>query len=258
MIAVSNLCFRYPDLGVITERAINDVSFEIEKGEFVALIGSNGSGKSTLAMLLNGVYTPESGVINVDNINISDSEDRLTAKKKIGVLFQNPSEHIVSGSVESDIAFSLENYGIPPLEIRERVDEALSLFGLHEFSKQHPRQLSGGEQQKIALAGIWALKPKYIICDEVTTYLDYKSRKLVLDLLKKFTSGGGGVLFITQYPIETLQADRLLLLKNGHIHDSGTPSELLKNESKMNISGHTIPEQLILDDLLMNYSAGRV
>lgn len=257
MISASELCFSYKDIGVNNQRVINDVSFEIEKGEFVALIGSNGSGKSTLAMLLNGVYTPESGTISVDNFNINNSEERLTAKKKIAVLFQNPSEHIVSGSVESDIAFSLENYGIPPLEIRERVDEALSLFGLHEFSKKHPRQLSGGEQQKLALAGVWALKPNYIICDEVTTYLDYESRNSVLELLKKFTSDGGGVLFITQFPIESLQADRLLILSEGNIHDSGIPSKLLKNETKMNISGHTVPRQLIVDEMLKNYSMGR-
>ena len=257
MISVSEVCFSYGEPGVNKQRVINDLSFEIEKGEFVALIGSNGSGKSTLAMLLNGVYAPDSGTVSVDNLNINNSEEHLMAKKKIAALFQNPSEHIVSGSVESDIAFSLENYGIPPLEIRERVDEALSLFGLHEFSKKHPRQLSGGEQQKVALAGIWALKPNYIICDEVTTYLDHKSRNLVLELLKIFTSDGGGVLFITQFPIESLHADRLLLLSEGNIVESGIPFELLKNENKMNSSGHTIPKQLILDGLLMNYSIGR-
>ena len=257
MISVCEACFTYGEQGVENQRIINDVSFEIEKGEFVALIGSNGSGKSTLAMLLNGVYTPDSGTISVDNLNINYSEEHLMAKQKIAVLFQNPSEHIVSGSVESDIAFSLENYGIPPLEIRERVNEALSLFGLHEFTKKHPRQLSGGEQQKVALAGIWALKPNYIICDEVTTYLDHKSRNLVLELLKIFTSDGGGVLFITQFPIESLHADRLLLLSEGNIVESGIPIELLKNEKKMNSSGHNIPKQIILDELLMNYSIGR-
>ena len=247
MISVSNVCFSYKELGVDGQRVINDVSFEIEKGEFVALIGSNGSGKSTLAMLLNGVYTPESGTITVDNLNINDSEERLMVKKKIAVLFQNPSEHIVSGSVESDIAFSLENYGIPPSEIRERVNEALSMFGLSDFSKKHPRQLSGGEQQKVALAGIWALKPD----------LDHKSRMLVLELLKNFRTGGGGVLFITQFPIETLHADKLLLLSNGKIHDSGAPSELLRDENKMNISGHNMPKKLLLDEMLINYSMAR-
>lgn len=257
MISVCEACFTYGKPGGNKQRVINNVSFEIEKGEFVALIGSNGSGKSTLAMLLNGVCTPDSGSISVDNLNINKSEEHLMAKKKIAVLFQNPSEHIVSGSVESDIAFSLENYGIAPLEIRERVDEALSLFGLQEFSKRHPRQLSGGEQQKVALAGIWALKPDYIICDEVTTYLDYKSRNLVVELLKTFTSDGGGVLFITQYPIESLHADRLLLLSEGNIVESGIPFELLKNENKMNSSGHNIPKQILLDELLNNYSIGR-
>ena len=257
MISVSELCFSYKELGVKKHRVINDVSFEIEKGEYVALIGSNGSGKSTLAMLLNGVFTPEIGNITVDNLNINNSEERLMAKMKIAVLFQNPSEHIVSGSVESDIAFSMENYGIPPSEIRERVDETLSLFGLSKISKKHPRQLSGGEQQKVALAGIWALKPNYIICDEVTTYLDHESRILLLELLKNFRNGGGGVLFITQFPIETLQADKLLLLSNGKILDSGTPSELLQDENKMNNSGQNIPKQLLLDKLLMNYSNGR-
>ncbi len=257
MISVSEACFSYGEPGVNKQKVINDVSFVVEKGEFVALIGSNGSGKSTLAMLLNGVYTPDSGTISIDNLNINKSEEHLMAKRKIAVLFQNPSEHIVSGSVESDIAFSLENYGIPSLEIRKRVDEALSLFGLHEFSKKHPRQLSGGEQQKVALAGVWALRPDYIVCDEVTTYLDHKSRKLVLKLLKIFTSDGGGVLFITQFPIESLHADRLLLLNEGNIIERGIPLELLKNENNMKSSGHTIPKQIILDELLMNYSIGR-
>jgi len=131
------------------------------------------------------------------------------------------------------------------------------MFGLSDFSKKHPRQLSGGEQQKVALAGIWALKPNYIICDEVTTYLDHKSRMLVLELLKNFRTGGGGVLFITQFPIETLNADKLLLLSNGKIHDSGAPSELLRDESKMNISGHNMPKTLLLDEMLINYSMAR-
>ena len=257
MISVSEACFSYGEPGVNKQKVINDVSFVVEKGEFVALIGSNGSGKSTLAMLLNGVYTPDSGTISIDNLNINKSEEHLMAKRKIAVLFQNPSEHIVSGSVESDIAFSLENYGVPSLEIRKRVDEALSLFGLHEFSKKHPRQLSGGEQQKVALAGVWALRPDYIVCDEVTTYLDHKSRNLVLELLKIFTSDGGGVLFITQFPIESLHADRLLLLNEGNIIERGIPLELLKNENNMKSSGHTIPKQIILDELLMNYSIGR-
>ena len=256
MISVSKVCFSYGEPGVNNKRVIDDVSFEIEKGEFVALIGSNGSGKSTLAMLLNGVYTPESGRISVDNLNMDNSEERLTAKMKIAVLFQNPSEHLVSGSVESDIAFSLENYGIPSSEIRERVDESLSLFGLTEFRKKHPRELSGGEQQKIALAGIWALKPEYIICDEVTTYLDHSSRKLVIELLQKFRMEGGGVLFITQFPIETLNADRLLILNNGKISNSGIPSELLRDENKMSSAGHTVPKQLILDELMMNFTIG--
>ena len=257
MISVSEVCFSYGEAGMKKHRVINDVSFEIEKGEFVALIGSNGSGKSTLAMLLNGVHTPDSGTVSIDNFDINNSDEHLMAKKKIAVLFQNPSEQIVSGSVESDIAFSLENYGIPPSEIRERVDEALSIFGLHKFSKKHPRQLSGGEQQKVAFAGIWALKPNYIICDEVTTYLDHRSRKLVLELLKIFTSTGGGVLFITQFPIESLHADRLLLLSDRNIVESGIPSELLKNKNKMNRTGHAVPKQIILDELLMNYSIGR-
>ena len=256
MISVRAVSFSYGELGENNKRVIDDVSFDIEKGEFVALIGANGSGKSTLAMLLNGVYMPGSGRISVDNLNISNSEEHLKAKMKIAVLFQNPSEHLVSGSVESDIAFTLENYGIPPSEIRERVDEALVLFGLGEFRTKHPRHLSGGEQQKIAFAGIWALKPNYIICDEVTTYLDHSSRKLIIELLRDFRKGGGGVLFITQFPIEALHADRLLLLNNGKIRDSCIPSDLLRDENKMSSSGHTVPKQLLLDELMMNFTNG--
>ncbi len=253
MISVSDVTFSYQD-SQYRKIAINHLSLKIEKGEFVSLIGANGSGKSTLAMLIGGVCNPDSGNILIDGLNINGTKERIDAKQKIAVLFQNPTEHIVSGSVESDLAFSLENYGILPAQIKERVEEALSLFRLTEKRNKHPRELSGGEQQKVAFAGIWALKPKYIICDEVTTYLDFESRMLVMELLKTFTEDGGGVLFITQFPMESLHSDRLMLLNKGTIYENGEPSELIRDKSILKKSGHDVPVEVILDELLMTYS----
>ena len=247
MIELINVSYRYGNANGVELLALNDISLTLKKGDYFSLIGSNGSGKSTLAMVMNGVFQPLSGSIKLDGLNLNNSNTNASVNKKIAVLFQNPIEHLVSGSVESDIAFSLENYGIPPDIIRQRVDDSMRLFDLYDVSGSHPRELSGGEQQKVAFAGLWALKPDYIICDEVTTFLDFESRKLLLNMLNKFTHDGGGVLLITQYPSEAMDSNHLFIMERGNIIAHGKPSEILKNEDVLLKAGHYIPQKIQLE-----------
>lgn len=232
--------------------ALNEVSLALDRGNYFALLGANGSGKSTLAMVMAGILKPSAGKVILDGSNLDDNKLIESPNKKIAVLLQNPLENLVSGSVESDIAFSLENYGVPPDIIRQRVDESMELFDLYDVKGSHPRELSGGEQQKVAFAGIWALKPEYIICDEVTTFLDYESKKLLLKMLKKFSDDGGGVLLITQYPSEALNSDNLFIIENGKIVENGKPIDILKNEDLLSKAGHYIPQKIELEKRLQD------
>jgi len=254
MIKLVNASYKFSGQTGNNEFAIKNLSLKIERGEFVSLIGSNGCGKSTVAMILNGVYELESGYLEVDGKRVDDETDKLNARKKIGVLFQNPSEQLVAGSVEADVAFTLENFGIEVETIRERVDASLNLFNLNDVKSKHPRDLSGGEQQKVALAGVWALQPEYIICDELTTFLDPHYRKSVIKLLHGFVEKDGGVLFITQYPIESMNSDRLLVMKEGAIISEGNPETILRDSETMLKVNHSVPHEIIFEELTNNYS----
>ena len=257
MIELINVSYRYGNANDDL-LALSEVSLTLDRGNYFALLGANGSGKSTLAMLMAGILKPFAGMVKLDGSNLDDTNLKESPNKKIAVLLQNPLEHLVSGSVESDIAFSLENFGVPPDIIRQRVDESMKLFDLYDVRESHPRELSGGEQQKVAFAGIWALKPDYIICDEVTTFLDYESRKLLLNMLKKFNNDGGGVLLITQYPSEALNTDNLFIIENGKIINNGTPSELLINEDMLYRAGHFIPQKIELDKRLKDIIGSQI
>lgn len=244
MIELSNISYKFPSAADDKYLALNDISLTLNEGDFISLIGSNGSGKSTLAMIMAGVYKPFTGSVKLDGIDLSIPNYMDHSLSKIAVLFQNPLEHLVAGSVESDIAFTLENYGIPTQIIRQRVDESMKLFDLYSVRKMHPRELSGGEQQKVAFAGIWSLKPDYIICDEVTTYLDNDSKILLLDMLNKFSKNGGGVFFITQNPSETIDSDMLYIIENGKIIANGKPLDILSNQDILLKAGHYIPQKI--------------
>lgn len=248
MIELINISYRYQNAGDEGLLALSNISLTLKKGDYVSLIGSNGSGKSTLAMVMAGIYKPFAGSVRLEGMEIDDISIKESSSGKIAVLFQNPLEHLVSGSVESDIAFSLENYGIPTDLIRQRVDESMRLFDLYDVRANHPRQLSGGEQQKVAFAGIWALKPDYIICDEVTTFLDYESRKLLLSMLKKFSEDGGGVFFITQFPDETIDSNKLYIIEKGKILENGKPADILDNHGILLKAGHYIPHKTELQN----------
>lgn len=209
-----------------TVRALRNVSFSVEKGEFVALAGMNGSGKSTLAKLLNGLFTPSSGDVLIDGINTRDEERTFDVRRKAGMVFQNPDNQMVATIIEDDVAFGPENLGIPREEIIERVDWALDAVGMSEFRTRSASKLSGGQKQRVAIAGVLAMKPDILIFDESTSMLDPEGRAEIMDVAKKLNASGITVISITHNMDEAAQADRVIVLRKGRLVLDGTPKEV--------------------------------
>lgn len=209
-----------------TVRALRNVSFSVEKGEFVALAGMNGSGKSTLAKLLNGLFTPSSGDVLIDGINTRDEERTFDVRRKAGMVFQNPDNQMVATIIEDDVAFGPENLGIPREEIIERVDWALDAVEMSEFRTRSASKLSGGQKQRVAIAGVLAMKPDILILDESTSMLDPEGRAEIMDVAKKLNASGITVISITHNMDEAAQADRVIVLRKGRLVLDGTPKEV--------------------------------
>ncbi len=209
-----------------TVRALRNLSFSVEKGEFVALTGMNGSGKSTLAKLLNGLFIPSAGDVIVDGINTRDEERTFDVRRKAGMVFQNPDNQMVATIIEDDVAFGPENVGIPREEIIERVDWALEAVGMSEFRTRSASKLSGGQKQRVAIAGVLAMKPDIIIFDESTSMLDPEGRAEIMGVAKKLNAEGITVITITHNMDEAAQADRVIVLKKGRLVLDGTPGEV--------------------------------
>lgn len=209
-----------------TVRALRNVSFSVEKGEFVTLAGMNGSGKSTLAKLLNGLFTPSSGDVLIDGINTRDEERTFDVRRKAGMVFQNPDNQMVATIIEDDVAFGPENLGIPREEIIERVDWALDAVGMSEFRTRSASKLSGGQKQRVAIAGVLAMKPDILILDESTSMLDPEGRAEIMDVAKKLNASGITVISITHNMDEAAQADRVIVLRKGRLVLDGTPKEV--------------------------------
>lgn len=209
-----------------TVRALRNVSFSVENGEFVALAGMNGSGKSTLAKLLNGLFTPSSGDVLIDGINTRDEERTFDVRRKAGMVFQNPDNQMVATIIEDDVAFGPENLGIPREEIIERVDWALDAVGMSEFRTRSASKLSGGQKQRVAIAGVLAMKPDILILDESTSMLDPEGRAEIMDVAKKLNASGITVISITHNMDEAAQADRVIVLRKGRLVLDGTPKEV--------------------------------
>ena len=226
-IRVENLVFDYikNEDGKIL-RAIDDISFTVEKGSFTAVIGQNGSGKSTLAKNINGLLMPTSGKVFVDGIDTSDEDNIWDIRQKVAMVFQNPDNQIVSSIVEDDVAFGPENLGIDPAEIRTRVDEALAGVEMYDHRKKAPHLLSGGQKQRIAIAGAVAMEPECIVFDEPTAMLDPKGRKEVLEVIRKLNKKGITVLLITHFMEEAAQADKIVVMDDGVLKMTGTPDEI--------------------------------
>ena len=209
-----------------TVRALRNVSFSAERGEFVALTGMNGSGKSTLAKLLNGLFVPSAGDVLIEGINTRDEERTFDVRRKAGMVFQYPDNQMVATVIEDDVAFGPENVGIPREEIVERVDWALTAVGMNEFRTRSASKLSGGQKQRVAIAGVLAMKPDIIIFDESTSMLDPEGRAEIMDVAKKLNDSGITVISITHNMDEAAQADRVIVLRKGRVALDGTPAEV--------------------------------
>ena len=221
-------------------KALKNLSFSVEKGEFVALAGMNGSGKSTLANLLNGLFIPSSGDVLIDGLSTSDEKNTFEIRKKAGMVFQNPDNQMVATIIEDDVAFGPENIGVPRDEIIERVDEALEAVGMNEYRKRSASKLSGGQKQRIAIAGVLAMRPDILILDESTSMLDPNGRKEIMSIAKKLNEQGITVINITHNMDEAVLADRIIVLRKGRIAIDGTPKEVFSS-GLLEACGLTLP-----------------
>ena len=248
IIKAEDLCFSYEsDHPADNFPVLDHLNLEIEKGSFVAVLGYNGSGKSTLAKILNLILTPTSGNLYLFGKKFDEetiTEDEFFAlRQRIGMVFQNPDNQLVATIVEEDVAFGPENLGVPPAEIRKRVDEALEIVGMKEFARHSPHQLSGGQKQRIAIAGIIALRPDVIIFDESTAMLDPRGRNDVLATIEKLNREfGTTILHITHYMEEAIRADRVIVVDGGKITLDGTPREVFSKVRTVKAAGLDVPQ----------------
>ncbi len=222
--------------------ALKDVTAQIKKGEFTAIIGTNGSGKSTLARHLNALLIPTEGELIVEGMRTSDAGRVWDIRQKVGMVFQNPDNQLVAAVVEEDVAFGPENLGVPPEEIRERVDLALEKVGMTSYRKQAPSMLSGGQKQRVAIAGVLAMKPDCIVLDEPTAMLDPKGRKEVMDTIHELNKTEGiTIVLITHFMEEAVTADHILVIDKGVLKMEGTPREIFSQADKVTEIGLDVP-----------------
>lgn len=228
LIEIQNVSYAYEDAAA---KALNNVSLTINDGEFVAVVGHNGSGKSTLAKHLNALLLPTEGKVLVDGMDTADEADTLSIRQRVGMVFQNPDNQLVTTIVEEDVAFGPENIGVPGNEIRARVDKALAAVGMEKYAHSAPNMLSGGQKQRIAIAGMLAMQPKVLVLDEATAMLDPKGRRDIIDLVTKLHRENGiTVVMITQYMEEAIGADRVAVMSGGELILEGTPKEVFSQD----------------------------
>ena len=245
IIELKNVSYEYSnaDEENVAFTAVRNLSLNIERGSFTVILGHNGSGKSTLAKMLNGLYKPTKGDVLVDGINTKTEATEIEVKRKVGMVFQNPDNQLISSIVEEDVAFGPENLGLDPKEIRKRVDESLKAVGMYEFKNSTPHHLSGGQKQRIAIAGMIALRPDCLILDEPTAMLDPKGRAEIVDTVMKLNKEKGiTVVLITHYMEEAENADRVLVMNDGVIIADGTPKEIFKNVEMLKGVGLDVPQ----------------
>lgn len=246
-IHAEDLCFSYDAEGPDAHPALKGVSLDIQKGEYVAVLGHNGSGKSTFAKLLNLLLEPTSGKLTVAGMDLTSSgieeKDLLDLRRKVGMVFQNPDNQLVATLVEEDVAFGPENLGVPQSELRKRVDDALNTVDMTSYALQEPHRLSGGQKQRVAIAGILAMQPQCIIFDESTAMLDPNGRQEVLRTVKKLNREQGiTILNITHYMNEAAEADRILVINDGKLLLDGTPDEVFAERSVLQEVGLEVPQ----------------
>jgi energy-coupling factor transport system ATP-binding protein len=235
----------------VKNTVLKGIDLDIEKGEFVAVLGHNGSGKSTLAKCINAINLPEKGEVTVDGLDTIKEENLLPIRKRVGMVFQNPDNQIVATIVEEDVAFALENLGVEPKEIRTRVDEALRTVGMYEYRMHAPHKLSVGQKQRVAIAGIIAMEPDCIVLDEPTAMLDPKGRSEVMRTIKMLNKEKGvTIVLITHYMEEAAQADRVVVIDGGEKMMDSVPKKVFSQVEVMRNLGLDVPQVTEIADFL--------
>lgn len=241
LLEFKNVSFSYDDTNN-GKRAVKGLSFKIEEGEFVAMLGHNGSGKSTVAKLMNALLIPTDGEVIVNGNNTKNEKTLFEIRKTVGTVFQNPDNQMIATIVEDDIAFGPENIGLSREEIGERIEFALKSVGMEKYRHATPFNLSGGQKQRIAIAGVLAIKPRLLVLDESTAMLDPKGRREVLNVIRKLNKEEGiAVVLITHYMDEAAEFDRVLVLNDGALVLEGTPREVFKEDRLLDVIGLKLP-----------------
>ena len=246
IIEIKNVSFSYVNEVAeppVKTQVISNLSLDINRGEFVAVLGHNGSGKSTLAKMINGINLPENGDVVVDGMNTKDESRLLDIRQTVGMVFQNPDNQIVATIVEEDVAFALENMGVEPKEIRRRVDEALKTVGMYEYREHAPHKLSGGQKQRIAIAGVIAMNPECIVLDEPTAMLDPNGRQEVMKTIKRLNEEQNiTIVLITHYMDEAAQAKRVVVVDDGKIIIDDVPKKVFSQVEQQKSRGLDVPQ----------------
>lgn len=250
IIKIENLTFSYNPADIQSDKVIDNVSIDIQKGSFTAIIGRNGSGKSTLAKNINALLLPTEGTIYVKGYDTKDESHIWDIRQSAGMVFQNPDNQIVSSIVEDDVAFGPENLGIDPKVIRLRVDSALESVNMGDYKNKAPHMLSGGQKQRIAIAGVVAMKPECIIFDEPTAMLDPKGRKEVMDIIQELNGEGITVVLITHFMEEAALADRVVIMDEGVVKLDGEPKEVFAHVNELRNINLDVPLAVELADRL--------
>jgi len=259
MIDIQNVSYFYDSENESPIPALENINLQIREGEYVALMGPNSSGKTTLARCLNALLIPQTGTVSVDRLLTTREQSILPIRKKVGMVFQNPDNQIVSTTVEREIAFGLENLGVPTELIHQVVTATLDKFDLSQYRNYPPHLLSGGEKQRVALAAVLAMNPKYLILDEPTSMLDPKGRRNLLDLLIEIKSDNTEkkitdqitIILITQFPEEALEADRLIIMEKGGIIFDDEPKIVFQNVDRLKEISLDVPIEFEIMPLLL-------
>ncbi len=248
MLSVQNVTFRY-DEGA--KPALDGITLDVQKGEYVAILGANGCGKSTLAKHFNAILLPESGRVLVEGMPTSDEKNLLALRQKVGMVFQNPDNQIVATVVEEDVAFAAENLGVEPHEMRRRVDEAMQLAGIYAYKDKAPHKLSGGQKQRVAIAGVLAMQPDCLVLDEATAMLDPIGRQQVLRTVHRLNREKGiTVVQITHYMEEAAMAGRVVVMSAGHVVMDGPPRKVFARADELHALHLDVPQPAELCQLL--------
>lgn len=247
IISINHVHFRYPEQ---TKYALKDVTLSVAKGEWLAIVGHNGSGKSTLAKMLNGLHYPEEGQVTICNFPLKD-EFVWDIRRRLGMVFQNPDNQFVGTTVQDDVAFGLENNGVPHEVMVERVEKSLQRVGMLDFLNQEPHHLSGGQKQRVAIAGVIALQPDIILLDEATSMLDPRGREEVLQTVRQLKEEQDlTVISITHDLEEAARADRIIVLNKGSVYRQGTPEEIFQMNKELIELGLDVPFPVKLSEVL--------